>query len=185
MSPILVRPVREQLEHDRIIRLLQAKNRRKYDAGINPGAEQNVPVGTGPSAVYPDLVLHSLERGRRLAGDRRSRNRRIGQSPRSARRVGPFRQNSRAVSPVRAVEHGRRRAAAVRRQPDCGQRNLELSRHRRRRAVHAGAPDARGRARLRAADRASPGDRCKAKAAAPRQAPARSAQGQRRVRRSR
>jgi hypothetical protein len=66
VSPILVRPVREQLEHDRIIRLLQAKNRRKYDAGINPGAEQNVPVGTGTSALYPDLVLNSLDRGRRL-----------------------------------------------------------------------------------------------------------------------
>ena len=68
MSPILVRPVREQLEHDRIIRLLQAKCRRKYEAGINPGAEQNVPVGTGPSAVYPDVVLQSQERGRRLEG---------------------------------------------------------------------------------------------------------------------
>ena len=67
MSPILVRPVREQLEHDRIIRLLQAKNRRRYDAGINPGAEQNVSVGSGPGALYPDLVLFSLERGRRLA----------------------------------------------------------------------------------------------------------------------
>lgn len=66
MSPILVRPVREQLEHDRMIRLLQAKNRRKFDAGINPGAEQNVPVGSGPSALYPDVVLSSLERGRRL-----------------------------------------------------------------------------------------------------------------------
>ena len=66
MSPILVRPVREQLEHDRVIRLLQAKNRRKYDAGINPGAEQNVPVGSGTSAFYPDLVLSSLDRGRRL-----------------------------------------------------------------------------------------------------------------------
>jgi len=66
LSPILVRPVREQLEHDRIIRLLQAKNRRKFDAGINPGAEQNVPVGVGPSATYPDLVLSSLDRGRRL-----------------------------------------------------------------------------------------------------------------------
>ena len=43
MSPILVRPVREQLEHDRIIRLLHGKSRRKYDAGINPGAEQNAP----------------------------------------------------------------------------------------------------------------------------------------------
>lgn len=66
VSPILVRPVREQLEHDRIIRLLQSKNRRRFDVGINPGAEQNVAVGSGPSAVYPDLVFHSLERGRRL-----------------------------------------------------------------------------------------------------------------------
>jgi hypothetical protein len=66
VSPILVRPVREQLEHDRIIRLLQAKNRRKYDAGINPGAEQNVAVGTGAAAFYPDLVLNSTDRGRRL-----------------------------------------------------------------------------------------------------------------------
>jgi hypothetical protein len=68
LSPILVRPVREQLEHDRLIRLLQVKLRRKYDAGINPGVEQNVPVGSGPTAIYPDLVLYSLERGRRLQG---------------------------------------------------------------------------------------------------------------------
>lgn len=66
MSPILVRPVREQLEHDRVIRLLQAKNKRKYDAGINPGAERNVPVGTGAQALYPDLVLASLDKGRRI-----------------------------------------------------------------------------------------------------------------------
>ena len=66
MSPILVRPVREQLEHDRIIRLLQTKCRRRYDAGMNPGNEQNVPVGTGPNPLYPDLVLMSTERGRRL-----------------------------------------------------------------------------------------------------------------------
>jgi len=68
LSPILVRPVREQLEHDRLIRLLQVKLRRKYDASINPGAEQNVPVGSGPGAIYPDLVLYSLEHGRRLQG---------------------------------------------------------------------------------------------------------------------
>ena len=68
MSPILVRPVREQLEHDRLIRLLQVKLRRKYDAGINPGVEQNVPIGTGPGALYPDLVLWSLEKGHRLEG---------------------------------------------------------------------------------------------------------------------
>ncbi|MBI3494175.1 MAG: hypothetical protein HY047_20710, partial [Acidobacteria bacterium] len=65
MSPILVRPVREQLEHDRIIRLLQTKFRRKYEAGINPGVEQNAPVGAGPAALYPDLVLMSQDRGHR------------------------------------------------------------------------------------------------------------------------
>ncbi len=66
MSPILVRPVREQLEHDRIIRLLLVKSRRRYDAGMNPGTEQNAAVGSGTSSVYPDLVLFSQERGHRL-----------------------------------------------------------------------------------------------------------------------
>ena len=68
MSPILVRPVREQLEHDRIIRFLQGKYRRRYEVGMNPGAEQNVPVGTGSAAIYPDLVLLSQDRGHRLQG---------------------------------------------------------------------------------------------------------------------
>jgi len=66
VSPILVRPVREQLEHDRIIRLLQVKCRRRYETGMNPGAEQNTGVGSGASPLYPDLVLMSPERGRRL-----------------------------------------------------------------------------------------------------------------------
>ena len=68
MSPILVRPVREQLEHDRLIRLLQAKLKRKFDPAINPGVEQNSPVVAGPQTVFPDLVLFSVERGRRLQG---------------------------------------------------------------------------------------------------------------------
>ena len=67
MSPILVRPVREQLEHDRIIRLLHGKFRRKYEAGMNPGVEQNAPVtGSGPAPLFPDLVLLALDRGRKL-----------------------------------------------------------------------------------------------------------------------
>jgi hypothetical protein len=68
LSPILVRPVREQLEHDRVIRLLQAKYKRKFEVAINPGNEHTVPVGTGPSAWYPDLVLQSPERTRKLLG---------------------------------------------------------------------------------------------------------------------
>jgi len=66
LSPILVRPVREQLEHDRLIRLLHTKFRRKFEAGMNPGNEQNAAVGTGPTALYPDLVLMSQERGHKL-----------------------------------------------------------------------------------------------------------------------
>jgi hypothetical protein len=58
--------VREQLEHDRVIRLLQAKYKRKFDVAINPGNEQTAPVGSGPSPWYPDLVLQ--ERGRKLVG---------------------------------------------------------------------------------------------------------------------
>src|SRR4051812_8474306 len=33
---------------------------------MNPGAEQNMPVGTGPTALYPDLVLASPDRGHKL-----------------------------------------------------------------------------------------------------------------------
>ncbi len=68
MSPILTRPVREQFEHDRIIRLLQARYRRKFEVAINPGAEQNASVTVGEQTVFPDLVLYSQERGRRLQG---------------------------------------------------------------------------------------------------------------------
>jgi len=66
VSPILVRPVREQLEHDRVIRLLQSRFRRRFEVGINPGQEQNTPVGGGALATYPDLVLMSMDRGRRV-----------------------------------------------------------------------------------------------------------------------
>ena len=68
MSPILVRPVREQFEHDRIVRLLQARYRRKFEVAINPGAEQNASVMAGELAVYPDLLLFSQERGHKLQG---------------------------------------------------------------------------------------------------------------------
>ena len=55
-----MRPVREQLEHYRVIRLLQSKSRRKFEVAINPGNERNTAVGAGPTAVYPDLLLQSL-----------------------------------------------------------------------------------------------------------------------------
>jgi hypothetical protein len=68
LSPILVRPVREQLEHDRVIRLLQAKYKRKFEVAINPGTEQSAPVGSPESPWYPDLVLQTADKNRKLAG---------------------------------------------------------------------------------------------------------------------
>jgi hypothetical protein len=60
--------VREQLEHDRVIRLLQAKYKRKFDVAINPGNEQAAPVGQPQSPWYPDLVLYANERTKKLVG---------------------------------------------------------------------------------------------------------------------
>lgn len=68
MSPILVRPVREQLEHDRVIRLLEARLKRRHDVAINIGAVQVVPVKIGQVQIFPDLVLTTSDRSRKLAG---------------------------------------------------------------------------------------------------------------------
>jgi hypothetical protein len=63
-----MRPVREQLEHDKVIRLLQLKYKKKFEAGINPGSEQTAPVGVGPAAIFPDVVLQSTDRNQKLMG---------------------------------------------------------------------------------------------------------------------
>lgn len=69
MSPILVRPVREQLEHDRVIRLLQQDlARKKVEVTINPGTEQNASVGGGSRKEFPDAVVYSVEKGRKVIG---------------------------------------------------------------------------------------------------------------------
>jgi hypothetical protein len=68
LSPILVRPVREQLEHDRVIRLLQAKLKRKHEVAVNIGDEQTAGVKIGAGQMFPDLVLSSPDKGHRLEG---------------------------------------------------------------------------------------------------------------------
>lgn len=68
MSPILIRPVREQIEHDRIVRLLQSRYRRRFEVGVNLGAEQTAPVKLRRELLYPDLVLGTAGRARKLAG---------------------------------------------------------------------------------------------------------------------
>jgi hypothetical protein len=68
LSPILVRPVREQLEHDRVIRLLQAKLKRKFEVAINVGDDQLAGLKIGPGQMFPDLVLTSQDKSHKLEG---------------------------------------------------------------------------------------------------------------------
>ena len=68
MSPILVRPVREQLEHDRVIRLLQERLKKRHDVVANIGPDQTVPVKIGSVQIFPDLVLTTSDKGRKLMG---------------------------------------------------------------------------------------------------------------------
>jgi hypothetical protein len=68
VSPILVRPVREQLEHDRVIRLLQVRLKRRGEVVANIGENQTVPVKIGQMQIFPDLVLTSGDRSRKLMG---------------------------------------------------------------------------------------------------------------------
>jgi len=65
VSPIFVRPVREQLEHDRLIRFLQTKYKRKFDVAVNTGDEQSASVKIGQTTFFPDLVLTA---SKKLAG---------------------------------------------------------------------------------------------------------------------
>ena len=63
MSPILVRPVREQLEHDRLIRHLLTKYKKKTNEVIaNLGDEQVVPVKIGNVVLFPDLVISDAKK---------------------------------------------------------------------------------------------------------------------------
>jgi hypothetical protein len=66
VSPILVRPVREQLEHDRVIRLLQVRLKRRHEVATNIGEDQTVPVRIGQVQIFPDLVL--TDSSRKLTG---------------------------------------------------------------------------------------------------------------------
>ena len=51
-----------------MIRLLQAKLKRKHEVSINVGDEQGTAVKIGPGQMFPDLVLSSMDKGHRLEG---------------------------------------------------------------------------------------------------------------------
>jgi hypothetical protein len=64
----LVRPVREQLEHDRVIRLLQVRLKRRGEVQTNIGEDQKFSVRIGQVMIFPDLLLTSGDRGHKLMG---------------------------------------------------------------------------------------------------------------------
>lgn len=65
MSPIYVRPAREQAEHDRLIRFLQAQFSGRFEVAVNEGDLRDVALKLGESTYFPDLVLLD---GKKLAG---------------------------------------------------------------------------------------------------------------------
>jgi len=66
LSPILLRPSREQDEHDRLARFLEAKySKKKLEVYVNVRDEEVMPVKFGALTRYPDLVLGEA---RKLAG---------------------------------------------------------------------------------------------------------------------
>lgn len=66
--PILVRPVREQLEHDRVIRLLLAKWKKRLDAEANVGEDRKALLKVGPMTLFPDLILTSSSAPKKIQG---------------------------------------------------------------------------------------------------------------------
>ncbi len=61
-----MRPVREQFEHDRVIRLLHTRWRRRYEVGVNLSGEPPAPLRFGARTLFPDLILTTNDRARRL-----------------------------------------------------------------------------------------------------------------------
>ena len=151
VSPILVRPVREQLEHDRVIRLLQVKLKRKHEVVANIGEDQSTSGQDRPAADLPGPRADDGRSRPQADGNGRGRDLRIGQPPRSAGPVGASRPGARPVSPLRAGRLGRHRAPAGDREPGQRLRDLELPHDWRPDPFH-GSCIARRRTRARSND---------------------------------
>jgi hypothetical protein len=63
--PIVIRPIREQFEHDRVVRHLQTRFKRRYTVAINPGNTEETAITLGARLVYPDVLLTRTADGRR------------------------------------------------------------------------------------------------------------------------
>ena len=160
MSPILIRPVREQLEHDRLIRHLATKYKRKFEVSVNLGDEQVAPG----QDWHPDALsrIWSWTDGKKLAGLVEVET---GESVNNLEAMAQWVHFSRArvpfhlYVPVQGYDAARR---LLRGQPGEGQRNLDLSGRRSTASIWSrpvadasAAPRAAGRARCQEAGQAS------------------------------
>ena len=88
VSPILIRPIREQIEHDRIIRVLHARLRKEYDVEANLGDDRRAPLRVGRRDLLSRPRAHGHGRPEKVAGHDRGGDRRVGQPPRGDGRSG-------------------------------------------------------------------------------------------------
>ena len=128
VSPILVRPVREQLEHDRVIRLLQVRAEAQLRSVSEHRRGSEVPGPHRPVMIYPDLVLHAGDRGPKLQWERskwrpaESVNHLEAMAQWAHFWAAPARRST-----CMCRRFGRHRASARRRKPGERGGNLELS----------------------------------------------------------
>ncbi|MBA2354823.1 MAG: hypothetical protein H0V80_09170, partial [Acidobacteria bacterium] len=62
---ILIRPVREQFEHDRVIRALEYTLGQRFTVESNVGDQQRAPVRAGQEMLFPDLILNTPDSGKK------------------------------------------------------------------------------------------------------------------------
>ena len=62
MSPIYIRPAREQAEHDRLILFLEAKYEKKFEVLINKGESKDYALKVGQGTFFPDLILQEAKK---------------------------------------------------------------------------------------------------------------------------
>ena len=124
MSPILVRPVREQLEHDRIIRLLQTKFRRQVRGRHQP--RRRADLAGRRRAVAPSSRTWCSRPWSGAAGSRRSSRSKPANRSTISKRSPQWTHFSRLRAAFHLyvpAGHGGRRAAAGRREPGPRQRD--------------------------------------------------------------
>ncbi len=62
MSPIYIRPAREQAEHDRLIGFLEAAHDKKYEVLTNKGDARDFALKVGTGTYFPDLILQDSKK---------------------------------------------------------------------------------------------------------------------------